>query len=167
MALAFNVSGPTAVEITVPGGSTYSILGYTDNDSMIEVTTAIGSRRVTSTKTGDAPGAIVYRGMWAVIAMELVEWDTDVRNARLRVPGQNSAGGSGTVGLVWDSDSYIGLRLTPQIAGKTQFTFGRCFYDGEDAIREFDFGNTERRLAVVMTALVDGSGNLYTESTTS
>jgi hypothetical protein len=107
---------------------------------------------------------MVVQNTSATITVTLVKWDAAVLTSLQT--RQRGAAYNSTVGrlLVGDSGTF-GVQIDPATAGKTGYTFGRCYFMG-DAIAHSQFGNVEQRMGLTFRAIPDGS-NLLAASYTS
>lgn len=172
MAESFNISGPCAVQTDLVLADTLVTLGRTDNDDLVAVEYDTRNEIIEANDTGRVPGEIVFVGAIAVVTCTLIKWDTaqadDLRDAALGVRPSGSEGVIGAIGSLWIGDSKcFKVRIEPDTAGKTYYEFQRCYLDGPGSVREFDFGNKGRRLAIQFIAIPNGSDVLYTTGTVS
>ena len=172
MASAFNVSGPTPVQVLVPGGS-WTELGIATESGRPRFRANILRRELRADDTGDEPAEIVHLGVTGTLSFVLEKWDEAVRVSLLsNLPGGAAEGEHGTIGALWRADSHlIGVRYLPVIAGKQARTYASCV---PTFIEEAEFGNSAKSLACEFMVLrtQDSAGtnastdNLYTTTTT-
>ena len=163
MATSIYVSGPTTISVNI--GGTTSILGYTDNDNLPQMTFTDNIHEIKTVASGAAPEEMVVTNTTAVISATLVKWDETVWTSLLA--RQRGAEGTTTVGrLLINGSGSFGVSIVPTVAGKTSFVFGTCYLTG-DAINQSNFGNVERRLGVTFRAIPTPTTNLlYTKGST-
>ena len=162
MATAIFVAGPTSIFVNVGAG--YVELGQTDNDSLPQVSYSDNIHEIKTVASGATPEEMVVQNTSATITVTLVKWDAAILTSLL--VRQRGAAYNSTVGrlLVGDSGTF-GVQVDPLTAGKTGYTFGRCYFMG-DAIAHSQFGNVEQRMGLTFRAIPDGS-NLLAASYTS
>lgn len=173
MASAFNVSGPTPVQILVPGGS-YTELGITSANFRPRYRIDVQNEEIRADDTGNEIADMVYTGLVATLSFVLSKWDTAVHASLLsNMPGGAAEAEHGVIGSLWRADSYlIGVRFEPSMSSKERFTFASCV---PLVIEETEFGNTAKALACEFQVLrtQDSAGtnastdNLYVTATTS
>ena len=156
MATAIFVAGPTSIFVNV--GSGYVELGQTDNDSLPQVSYSDNIHEIKTVASGATPEEMVVQNTSATITVTLVKWDAAVLTSLQT--RQRGAAYSSTVGrlLVGNSGTF-GVQIDPATAGKTGYTFGRCFLMG-DGIAHSQFGNVEQRMGLTFRAIPDGSNLL-------
>jgi hypothetical protein len=159
MTAIYNVAGPVRVEVQNPGASTWLLLGYTDNDEMPEIDEEYFTRRHSATDVGAEPGVEINMGMIALINVTLIKWDDAVRQTAFRAPGATAPSSGGTIGSVWGGN-YIAIRFVPTIVGQQIKTCSQCFMDGPGSVREMDFGNAGKRLAIQLVAKRGAEGSV-------
>ena len=169
MASAFNIMGKTTVSVSFNGsGGTYTELGYTDNNDLINFELDYMSQPIMTTAFGDIPENYIYTGTMAYLNMTLVKWDRDV--AEDLITGTTGAGtGSGAEGEIGtigglrldidtaDTDSTLDgvavkLVCADTTLGTTRTYIFKCLVLGR-GIRVLDFGNRPQRLAINFTCL--------------
>jgi hypothetical protein len=162
MATAIFVSGPTSIFVNVGAG--YVELGQTDNDSLPQVSYTDNIHEIKTVSSGATPEEMVVQNSSATITVTLVKWDAAVLTSMQT--RQRGGAFTSTVGrlLIADSGTF-GVKISPATAGKTGYTFGRCYFMG-DAIANSQFGNVEQRIGLTFRAIPDGS-NLLAASYTS
>ena len=162
MATAIFVAGPTSIYVNVGAG--YVELGQTDNDSLPQISYSDNIHEIKTVASGATPEELVVQNTSATITVTLVKWDAAILTSLL--VRQRGAAYNSTVGrlLVGDSGTF-GVQVDPLTAGKTGYTFGRCYFMG-DAIAHSQFGNVEQRMGLTFRAIPDGS-NLLAASYTS
>ena len=156
MATAIFVAGPTSIFVNV--GSGYVELGQTDNDSLPQITYSDYIHEIKTVASGATPEELVVQNTSATITVTLVKWDAAILTSLL--VRQRGAAYNSTVGrlLVGDSGTF-GVQVDPLTAGKTGYTFGRCYFMG-DAIAHSQFGNVEQRMGLTFRAIPDANNLL-------
>ena len=156
MATAIFVAGPTSIYVNV--GSGYVELGQTDNDSLPQISYSDNIHEIKTVASGATPEELVVQNTSATITVTLVKWDAAILTSLL--VRQRGAAYNSTVGrlLVGDSGTF-GVQVDPLTAGKTGYTFGRCYFSG-DAIAHSQFGNVEQRMGLTFRAIPDANNLL-------
>ena len=156
MATAIFVAGPTSIYVNVGAG--YVELGQTDNDSLPQISYSDNIHEIKTVASGATPEELVVQNTSATITVTLVKWDAAVLTSLL--VRQRGAAYNSTVGrlLVGDSGTF-GVQVDPLTAGKTGYTFGRCYFMG-DAIAHSQFGNVEQRMGLTFRAIPDANNLL-------
>ena len=156
MATAIFVAGPTSIFVNVGAG--YVELGQTDNDSLPQVSYSDNIHEIKTVASGATPEELVVQNTSATITVTLVKWDAAILTSLL--VRQRGAAYNSTVGrlLVGDSGTF-GVQVDPLTAGKTGYTFGRCYFMG-DAIAHSQFGNVEQRMGLTFRAIPDANNLL-------
>ena len=156
MATAIFVAGPTSIYVNV--GSGYVELGQTDNDSLPQISYSDNIHEIKTVASGATPEELVVQNTSATITVTLVKWDAAILTSLL--VRQRGAAYNSTVGrlLVGDSGTF-GVQVDPLTAGKTGYTFGRCYFMG-DAIAHSQFGNVEQRMGLTFRAIPDANNLL-------
>ena len=156
MATAIFVAGPTSIFVNVGAG--YVELGQTDNDSLPQVSYSDNIHEIKTVASGATPEEMVVQNTSATITVTLVKWDAAILTSLL--VRQRGAAYNSTVGrlLVGDSGTF-GVQVDPLTAGKTGYTFGRCYFMG-DAIAHSQFGNVEQRMGLTFRAIPDANNLL-------
>jgi hypothetical protein len=161
MPTAIFVSGPTKIEWN--DGMGWAELGECDNDNLPQVTWNDYQHEVRTSSSGGTPEEIVLQNTDATMSFTLVKWDvTELTQLEAR---QRGASGQTTVGriLVADGGTFA-IRIYPKTAGKTVYTFGRCYLPPNGLVHS-NFGNVERRLGMTVKAVPDTTNVLYTTGT--
>jgi len=161
MPTAIFVSGPTRIDWY--DGSVWTELGECDNDNLPQATWNDYQHEVRTSSSGGTPEEIVLQNTDGTITFTLVKWDaTELAQLEAR---QRGAQGTTTVGrlLVTDSGTF-GIRIWPKTAGKTTYTFNRCYLPPNGLVHS-NFGNVERRLGLTIKAVPDGNNLLYATGT--
>lgn len=162
MPTAIFVAGPTKIQVNYGGG--YVDLGFTDNDSLPQITYTDNVHEIKTVASGAVPEEMVLQNTTAVISCTLVKWDAAVLTA-LAVR-ERGAEYTTTVGrLLINGSGSFGVKILPTTAGKTSYTFGTCFLMG-DAINHSNFGNVEQRLGLTFKAIPTPSTNVLATSAT-
>ncbi len=156
MATAIFVAGPTSIYVNV--GSGYVELGQTDNDSLPQISYSDNIHEIKTVASGATPEELVVQNTSATITVTLVKWDAAILTSLL--VRQRGAAYNSTVGrlLVGDGGTF-GVQVDPLTAGKTGYTFGRCYFSG-DAIAHSQFGNVEQRMGLTFRAIPDANNLL-------
>ena len=156
MATAIFVAGPTSIFVNVGAG--YVELGQTDNDSLPQISYSDNIHEIKTVASGATPEELVVQNTSATITVTLVKWDAAILTSLL--VRQRGAAYNSTVGrlLVGDSGTF-GVQVDPLTAGKTGYTFGRCYFMG-DAIAHSQFGNVEQRMGLTFRAIPDQTNTL-------
>lgn len=156
MATAIFVAGPTSIFVNVGAG--YVELGQTDNDSLPQISYSDNIHEIKTVASGATPEELVVQNTSATITVTLVKWDAAILTSLL--VRQRGAAYNSTVGrlLVGDSGTF-GVQIDPLTAGKTGYTFGRCYFSG-DAIAHSQFGNVEQRMGLTFRAIPDANNLL-------
>lgn len=156
MATAIFVAGPTSIFVNVGAG--YVELGQTDNDSLPQISYSDNIHEIKTVASGATPEELVVQNTSATITVTLVKWDAAILTSLL--VRQRGAAYNSTVGrlLVGDSGTF-GVQVDPLTAGKTGYTFGRCYFMG-DAIAHSQFGNVEQRMGLTFRAIPDANNLL-------
>jgi hypothetical protein len=156
MATAIFVAGPTSIYVNVGAG--YVELGLTDNDNLPQVSYSDNIHEIKTVASGATPEELVVQNTSATITVTLVKWDAAILTSLL--VRQRGAAYNSTVGrlLVGDSGTF-GVQVDPLTAGKTGYTFGRCYFSG-DAIAHSQFGNVEQRMGLTFRAIPDANNLL-------
>jgi hypothetical protein len=156
MATAIFVAGPTSIYVNVGAG--YVELGQTDNDSLPQISYSDNIHEIKTVASGATPEELVVQNTSATITVTLVKWDAAILTSLL--VRQRGAAYNSTVGrlLVGDSGTF-GVQVDPLTAGKTGYTFGRCYFMG-DAIAHSQFGNVEQRMGLTFRAIPDANNLL-------
>ena len=156
MATAIFVAGPTSIFVNVGAG--YVELGQTDNDSLPQISYSDNIHEIKTVASGATPEEMVVQNTSATITVTLVKWDAAILTSLL--VRQRGAAYNSTVGrlLVGDSGTF-GVQVDPLTAGKTGYTFGRCYFMG-DAIAHSQFGNVEQRMGLTFRAIPDANNLL-------
>lgn len=156
MATAIFVAGPTSIFVNVGAG--YVELGQTDNDSLPQISYSDNIHEIKTVASGATPEELVVQNTSATITVTLVKWDAAILTSLL--VRQRGAAYNSTVGrlLVGDSGTF-GVQVDPLTAGKTGYTFGRCYLMG-DAIAHSQFGNVEQRMGLTFRAIPDANNLL-------
>lgn len=163
MATSIFVAGPTTITVNI--GGTVSVLGYTDNDSLPQMTFTDNIHEIKTVASGAVPEEMVVTNTSAIITATLVKWDSTIfTNLITRQRGQE---GTPTVGrLLINGSGTFGVSIIPVASGKTSYTFSTCYLVG-DAINHSNFGNVEQRLGLTFKAIPLPSTNvLFTKATT-
>jgi hypothetical protein len=156
MATSIFVAGPTSIYVNVGAG--YVELGQTDNDSLPQISYSDNIHEIKTVASGATPEELVVQNTSATITVTLVKWDAAILTSLL--VRQRGAAYNSTVGrlLVGDSGTF-GVQVDPLTAGKTGYTFGRCYFSG-DAIAHSQFGNVEQRMGLTFRAIPDANNLL-------
>jgi hypothetical protein len=156
MATSIFVAGPTSIYVNVGAG--YVELGQTDNDSLPQISYSDNIHEIKTVASGATPEELVVQNTSATITVTLVKWDAAILTSLL--VRQRGAAYNSTVGrlLVGDSGTF-GVQVDPLTAGKTGYTFGRCYVSG-DAIAHSQFGNVEQRMGLTFRAIPDANNLL-------
>jgi hypothetical protein len=156
MATQIFVAGPTSIFVNVGAG--YVELGQTDNDSLPQISYSDNIHEIKTVASGATPEELVVQNTSATITVTLVKWDAAILTSLL--VRQRGAAYNSTVGrlLVGDSGTF-GVQVDPLTAGKTGYTFGRCYFSG-DAIAHSQFGNVEQRMGLTFRAIPDANNLL-------
>ena len=166
MASAFNIMGKTTVSVAFNGsGGSYSELGYTDNNDLINFELDYMSQPIMTTAFGDIPENYIYTGTMAYLNMTLIKWDRAVADDLIY--GTTGAGAEGEIGTIGglrldidsnDADSTLDgvavkLVCADTTLGTTRtYIFNKCLILGR-GLRVLDFGNRPQRLAINFTCL--------------
>lgn len=169
MAEAIHVSGPTTISCDLTTGGTFFVIGRTQDDDPPSFDIQTFNRIVKANDTGDAPAEIVHTGKLIVITATLVKFDEDEIGELIARPSADTEGKASTIGDLWVADIANGVgafqtRITPTRSGQKVITFPRCYIDGAGGIRELQFGNMEKQIAIQIYAISDGT-NHYTFTT--
>jgi hypothetical protein len=156
MATSIFVAGPTSIYVNVGAG--YVELGQTDNDSLPQISYSDNIHEIKTVASGATPEEMVVQNTSATITVTLVKWDAAILTSLL--VRQRGAAYNSIVGrlLVGDSGTF-GVQVDPLTAGKTGYTFGRCYFSG-DAIAHSQFGNVEQRMGLTFRAIPDANNLL-------
>lgn len=162
MPTAIFVAGPTMIQVDT--GSGYVDLGMTDNDNLPQITYTDNIHEIKTSASGAAPEELVVQNITATITVTLVKWDATVLANLLA--DQRGAAYQATVGrLLVNDGGTFGLQVDPTTAGKTGYTFSRCYLMG-DAVTHSQFGNVEQRMGLTFKAIPNASNVLATTYTT-
>ena len=183
MATAFNIQGPVSLSIMVgdnaeetesPSFGSAHILGYTDNDDLIDVEFDNLLEPYESTERGRMPAAMIYQGTIATISATLIKWDTGVKDTLVQTMWGDGSGTAGVVGQdIFNGDFtnseplqvHIAPTITSGYPGSTDrymYTFRRCWLD---AIAETGWGNAPKKLVLSFKCTNNSGGRLYARAT--
>ncbi len=179
MASAFEINGPTAVQLKVsPIGGSWVELGRSDGEELISFDTQILGKEIFSDEKGMVPDEILHLGMRGLLTMQLVKWDRLVLDSLWGTVPRAAVTGDihlhqGTVGERWSDVSvatigFFGIRVAAELTDtRIVRSFNRCYLLGDDAIREADIGNNRTALRLSFHVLPDTLEDLYTSTVTS
>ena len=173
MALAFEVHGPTKVQLSTNQGTpSWADFGYTDNNDLIGFEMEYMTEPITTTLTGNIPEDYVHLGVFGHLTMTLVKWDVDELASLIQhAPDAAGEGDVGTIGKlkIADGSNNFGLKLIAA-ASEDTYTFHNCIIEGR-GLRRLDFGNKPSRIGLNIICLPDSLGadmsatdNIYTVS---
>ena len=171
MAQSYPVSGPCIVSLQLGETGSWLDLGYTTNDDMLQVSFSDFAEEVTSTASGDEVVEVIDRGRMATITGALNHYDVPIWEDFFEAYylSSNAIGARGDIGVsrfTAATKRSFKVRLTPTLAGKTQWEFLRCYVPPGDSLNVGPLGATQTIARFVFRA-VPVNGVLYTKSTTS
>lgn len=174
MAEAFNVAGPTKIQVKHDPAGGFVDFGHTDNTDLVSFESFDSIHKCFSNDTGDAPAELVYNGATGMIFMTLGKWDEAVYAAmmhRLRKGASGTTEGGytpandiGELMIGGASVRVVQIKILTTTPGQKSYTFGRCWIDGNGA-RQLELGNREKKLALAINVTPDANGDLYTPAT--
>ena len=174
MAEAWHASGPTTIQVktTYTDGS-WSTFGRTNNEELAKFEVEDLHRDFTRNDLGDQVAEFIVTGSRCFVEIVLESWDETLFEeliARTRLTATTSAsaneGKHGIVGKLGVTDNMIfGLKILTSRSGERSFSFPRCRFAAP--VRKEEFGNVMVKLRLLVEALPDGSGVIYTASTNS
>lgn len=167
----FHVQGPTTISWRVGGGEgNWTLLGYTDNEDLVRLTSRDHVRTFSRNDQGDMIGEAVFSGTTVTLDFTLASWDQNNLVSLLnkcRTGATSSAtaaeGSFATVGGTISSRS-VGIRITPSQTKEIIYELNNLMLaSGPEYI---DFGNTIKRIALSFQTLapVSGTVNMVTSA---
>ena len=173
MAIGINIAGPTQLcfkqAVETDTTAITDVLGYTDNDDLINISYEEIMDPYYSTERGREPAAMVYQGTIATISASLIKWDEAVVDDLRTTMHSNATGTLGTIGQDQFNATFTHVQnfqirvLATATTGftATSYQFLKCHID---SIQETNWGNAPKKLVVSFKAVRNSSGILFVES---
>jgi len=174
MAATWHAQGPTSLLVaTDTTNPSYTAFARTDNEDLVGFEIEDIQRTFTRNDLGDMVAEVVTTGSTCFISFTATWWDESLLQDILSVHRSGATGSTegthaevGALMVTLDGSSkrrLFGFQIATTNSGEKTYTFPRCRLAQPHQMREF--GNTMKKLVMVLEALPDGSGVFYTVTT--
>lgn len=171
MPISYIGPGPSLVSVAIGGGPSFVELGMSSDDDLPAIDHRVMAEDVRDSSRGDEVAERIYRGRMAAITLTLIKFDPAVVNDLVERLSLSVAATPGTTlpaqmgKLLMETNevnAFFALEILPTHGGAGRgYRFPVCWLP-EDGYRESGFGNTAKRVGLVIAARPDANGVLWT-----